>query len=353
MKPLGPIDKEAAPVGRAPPHTPPGGFAALTMGAVGIVYGDIGTSPLYAIDQIFFAHGGVARTSGNVLGGISLVIWTLTIIVSIKYAILVLRAQNDGEGGVFALYGLLHQHRSRTFSVLLWSLMIGAGLLLGDGMITPAISVLSAVEGVGVAAPSLGRAIVPVTAVLLALLFAIQSRGTSRIGRVFGPVLIVWFVAIALLGIGQIRLHPEICAAFNPWYAIVFLRHSGLYPALLILGALMLVVTGGEAMYADLGHFGQRAIRTSWFGMVLSGVAAQLSRSRRLFAECGARRRGQALLQSRSACAPVPHDRACDGRDHHRVAGTDLGRILPYAAGHRPRPMDWQSPGSWWSRRLR
>ena len=268
MKPPGHIDGQAPPVSRGPVHAPPGSFAALTLGAVGIVYGDIGTSPLYAIDQIFFAHGGVARTPGNVLGGISLVIWTLTIIVSIKYAILVLRAQNDGEGGVFALYGLLHQHKSRTFSVLLWSLMIGAGLLLGDGMITPAISVLSAVEGVGVAAPSLGHAIVPLTAVLLAFLFAIQSRGTSGIGRVFGPVLIVWFVAIALLGIDQIRLHPEICAAFNPWYAIVFLRHSDLYPALLILGALMLVVTGGEAMYADLGHFGQRAIRTSWFGVV-------------------------------------------------------------------------------------
>ena len=258
----------AAPLPGVTAHPTQGGIAALAIGAVGVVYGDIGTSPLYAVDQIFFAHGGIARTPENILGGISLVIWALTIIVSIKYALLVLRADNDGEGGVFALYGLLHQYEGRSYTILLWSLMVGAGLLLGDGMITPAISVLSAVEGVGVATPSLGRVIVPVTAVLLAGLFALQARGTSGIGRIFGPVLILWFVTIALLGIGPIRVHPEVFAAFDPRYAIVFLRHSGFYPALVILGALMLVVTGGEAMYADLGHFGQRPIRISWFGLV-------------------------------------------------------------------------------------
>jgi KUP system potassium uptake protein len=240
----------------------------LTVGAAGIVYGDIGTSPLYAIDQIFFAHGGVTSTPQNVLGGISLVIWTLTIIVAIKYALLVLPAHNDGEGGVFALYGLLHQHKGRIVNIVLWLLMLGAGLLLGDGMITPAISVLSAVEGLGVAAPSLSRVIVPLTVLLLTMLFAIQARGTTSIGRVFGPILILWFVAIAVLGAAQIRLHPQILAALSPEYAITFLRHSGLYPTLLILGALMLVVTGGEAMYADLGHFGPRPIRVSWFGLV-------------------------------------------------------------------------------------
>jgi KUP system potassium uptake protein len=262
------IDRPSAPDTRAPVHPLHGSFTALTVGAVGVVFGDIGTSPLYAVDQIFFAHGGVARTPDNVLGGISLVIWTLTVIVSIKYALLVLRAHNDGEGGVFALYGLLHQYKGRACRLLLWSLMLGAGLLLGDGMITPAVSVLSAVEGIGVATPTLGGAIVPVTVVLLALLFALQARGTSGIGRIFGPILIFWFVAIAWLGIAQIRLHPEIFAAFSPWYAVAFLRHAGVYPALLVLGALMLVVTGGEAMYADLGHFGQRAIRASWFGIV-------------------------------------------------------------------------------------
>ncbi len=268
MRPISQLDEDASAVARAAAHAPRGSFAALTIGAAGVVYGDIGTSPLYAIDQIFFAHGGVARTPENVLGSISLVIWTITVIVSIKYALLVLRARNDGEGGVFALYGLLHRYKGRAFKLVLWSLMLGAGLLLGDGIITPAISVLSAVEGVGVAAPSLGRTIVPVTVILLAALFAIQARGTSGIGRIFGPILIVWFVTIAILGIVQIRLHPQIFAAFSPWYAIGFLRHAGLYQTLLILGALMLVVTGGEAMYADLGHFGQRAIRASWFGLV-------------------------------------------------------------------------------------
>jgi KUP system potassium uptake protein len=242
--------------------------AALSVGAAGIVFGDIGTSPLYAIDQIFFAHGGIAATPLNVLGGISLVVWTLTIIVAIKYALLVLPAHNDGEGGVFALYGLLHQHKGRVVTVLLWSLMLGAGLLLGDGMITPAISVLSAVEGLGVAAPMLSRAIVPLTVLLLAMLFAIQARGTSGIGRVFGPILILWFAAIAVLGAVQIRLHPQILAAFNPVYALSFLRQLSFYPTLLILGALVLVVTGGEALYADLGHFGARPIRISWFGLV-------------------------------------------------------------------------------------
>lgn len=251
-----------------PPHATHGSLATLTVGAAGIVFGDIGTSPLYAIDQIFLAHGGVARTPGNILGGISLVVWTLTIIVAFKYALLVLRAHNDGEGGVFALYGLLHQHKSRVINVILWSLVLGAGLLLGDGIITPAISVLSAVEGLRVATASFDQMVTPCTAVLLTVLFAVQARGTSGIGRVFGPILIGWFVTIAVLGVAQIHAHPQILAAFNPLYGIAFLRHAGLHAALLILGALMLVVTGGEALYADLGHFGPRPIRTSWFGLV-------------------------------------------------------------------------------------
>ena len=177
-----------------------GGFAALTIGALGIVYGDIGTSPLYALDQIFFGHAGLAVTPDAVLGGISLVIWTITVIVAIKYAIFVLRAENDGEGGVFALYGLLHEYKRRGTTIILWSLMLGAGLLFGDGFITPAISVLSAVEGLGVATPSLARLVIPVTVVLLTALFAVQFNGTARVGRVFGPILLVWFLVIAALG---------------------------------------------------------------------------------------------------------------------------------------------------------
>ncbi len=249
-------------------HAPHGSVAALSIAAAGIVYGDIGTSPLYALDQLFLSHGGVPLSRENVLGGISLVIWTITVIVAIKYAIFVLRAQNDGEGGVFALYGLLHGHKRRGVVIFLWSLMLGAGLLFGDGIITPAISVLAAVEGLGVAAPALGRAVIPVTALLLTALFAVQVKGTSGIGRVFGPILTVWFIVIAVLGVHQIAHHTEILQAFNPVLGLMFLGHVGLYQALLVLGALMLVVTGGEAMYADLGHFGMLPIRISWFTLV-------------------------------------------------------------------------------------
>ncbi len=249
-------------------HAPHRSVATLSIAAAGIVYGDIGTSPLYALDQLFLRHGAVALNPQNVLGGISLVIWTITVIVAIKYAIFVLRAQNDGEGGVFALYGLLHGHKRRGIVIFLWSLMLGAGLLFGDGIITPAISVLAAVEGLGVAAPALGRAVIPVTVLLLTALFAVQVKGTSGIGRVFGPILTVWFIVLGVLGAHQIGRHIEILQAFNPLHGLAFLGHVGLYQALLVLGALMLVVTGGEAMYADLGHFGMLPIRISWFALV-------------------------------------------------------------------------------------
>ncbi len=257
-----------SPAGRA--HAPHGGMATLALGALGVVYGDIGTSPLYAMDQIF--QPGVERTAANVLGGVSLVVWALTVIVAIKYALLVLRAQNEGEGGVFALYGLLHDRKNRVARLMLWSLMLGAGLLLGDGMITPAISVLSAVEGLQVATPALARFVVPVTLVLLAALFALQRRGTAGIGKLFGPVIGAWFIVIGALGARQVLAHPEICAAFNPVHGLSFLWHAGGVQALFILGAVMLVVTGGEAMYADLGHFGARPIRLSWFGLVFPAL---------------------------------------------------------------------------------
>ena len=240
----------------------------MMIAATGIVFGGIGTSPLYALDQILLGHGGVPLTHENVLGGISLVIWTLTVIVAITYGIFVLRAQNDGEGGVFALYGLIHRYKNRGIMFFLWSLMLGAGLLFGDGIITPAISVLAAVEGFGVAAPALGRAVIPITAILLTALFAVQIKGTSGIGRVFGPILIAWFIVLGILGAYQIAHHTEILQAFNPVHGLMFLMRVGLFKALLVLGALILVVAGGEAMYADLGHFGALPIRTSWFTLV-------------------------------------------------------------------------------------
>ena len=203
------------------------------------------------MDQLFFGPRRRRATPADVLGGVSLVIWTITIIVAIKYAMFVLRAQNDGEGGVFALYGLLHEQRRRGTACLLWALMLGAGLLFGDGMITPAISVLSAVEGLACGDAGSRRRRHPDHDRALTGLFAIQFKGTAGIGIVFGPVLWSGLSVIAVLGVGQIDTHPDILAAFNPVLRVAFLRHAGFFDALLILGALMLVVTGGEAMYAD------------------------------------------------------------------------------------------------------
>ncbi len=248
--------------------------AALTVGAIGVVFGDIGTSPLYAVDQVFYGPAHVEPTPDNILGCISLVIWALTLIVSLKYAAFVLRANSDGEGGVFALYSLLHKYKdeSRYFPFLLGGLMLGAGFLFGDGIITPAISVLAAVEGLKVATPMFAGVIVPITLVILTLLFAVQHKGTAGMGRIFGPILIVWFAIIALLGVRQILAHPEILYAFNPLYGLAFLQETEAHRVLLTLGALMLVVTGGEAMYADLGHFGARPIRTGWFAIVFPAL---------------------------------------------------------------------------------
>ena len=257
---------------RSPPHASGGNVGALAIGALGVVFGAIGTSPLYAIDQIFFGLADVSRTPENILGAISLAIWAITIIVAIKYALLVLQADNDGEGGLFALYGLLHRFRNEGRRVVLWSLMLGAGLLFGDGMITPAISVLSAVEGLEIATPAFSPYVVPITAILLTTLFAIQFKGTSRIGVVFGPLLLVWFVVIAALGLVAIAQQPAILAAFDPSYGLAFLIRAGLRGSLLILSAMILVVTGGEAMYADLGHFGARPIRIGWFAVVFPSL---------------------------------------------------------------------------------
>ncbi|MDR3495275.1 MAG: KUP/HAK/KT family potassium transporter [Ancalomicrobiaceae bacterium] len=245
-------------------------LGGVTLAALGVVFGSIGTSPLYAVDEIFAV--GVARTPENIIGGISLIVWTLTVVIAVEYAGLILKAQNDGEGGVFALYGLLHDGRRFSARLLLWALMLGAGLLLGDGMLSPAISVLSAVEGLAVAMPAAASFIVPVTVGLLVLLFSIQFLGTAGIGGVFGPVIGLWFAVIAVLGAHEIILHPAILAAFNPLYGLHFLSHIGWHDALLLLGALMLVVTGGEALYADVGHFGIVPIRISWFALVFPAL---------------------------------------------------------------------------------
>jgi KUP system potassium uptake protein len=254
------------------PHALHGSVGALTLGALGVVYGDIGTSPLYAVNEIFFGHGHVAPTPENALGCISLVIWALIIVVACKYVLFVLRADNDGEGGVFALYGLLHRYREKGLRYLMFGLMLAAGLLFGDGVITPAISVLSAVEGLNVATPMFEHAVVPITVVILTGLFAIQFKGTEKVGRVFGPVLIIWFLTIAALGARQILGHPEIVHALNPMWGLRFLHTAGIRVSLLVLGSVVLTVTGGEALYADMGHFGKRPIRLSWFGIVFPSL---------------------------------------------------------------------------------
>lgn len=240
----------------------------LSLAALGVVYGDIGTSPLYTINEIFFGHARAHITRMDVLGSISLVIWALTIVISFKYIVFVLRADNDGEGGVFALYGLLNRLTKKNKAIIFTLLMIAAGLLFGDGIITPAISVISSVEGLRVATPLLSPFVVPATILILTALFAIQNKGTNKVGSIFGPIILIWFVAIAILGMRQIIANIQVISALNPLYALKFLFSHDLYTLFLTMGAVMLAITGGEAMYADMGHFGRTSIRLSWFFVV-------------------------------------------------------------------------------------
>ncbi len=236
----------------------------LAFAALGVVYGDIGTSVLYAVNEIFFGHGGIAVVQENVLGVISLVVWSLTLIITVKYVFFVLRADNQGEGGVFALLSLLNGKKFWGAAFVSSLLILAAGLLFGDGLITPAISVLAAVEGLNVATNVFAPYIIPLVLIILTLLFLIQYKGTEKVGKLFGPIIFVWFVTIGALGVVQILNHPEIFLAFNPFHAITFLGSIGLYRTMFVLGSVMLVVTGGEAMYADLGHFGRAPVKLSW-----------------------------------------------------------------------------------------
>ncbi|WP_245321783.1 KUP/HAK/KT family potassium transporter [Bradyrhizobium sp. LTSPM299] len=249
---------------------------ATTLGALGVVYGDIGTSPLYALKEAAkaAAHGGDV-TSSQVLGVVSLILWALILIISLKYAMLIMRADNRGEGGIVALLALLSARNAQpgTWRVhLLVVGLIGAALLYGDGAITPAISVLSAIEGLKVDAPSLAPAVVPITIAILVVLFFIQKHGTGLIGRIFGPVMLVWFLVLALLGIHGIMKAPGVLAALSPTYALNMMLHEDFRISFAILGAAFLAVTGGEAMYADMGHFGRLPIRLAWFAICLPAL---------------------------------------------------------------------------------
>jgi KUP system potassium uptake protein len=246
---------------------------ALTLGAIGVVYGDIGTSVLYAIKEVF-GSGHVPFTTDNVHGVLSIFFWTLTVIVSIKYVSLVLRADNNGEGGLIAMLALASTSvtdRPKLRRLLLVVGIFGTCLFYGDGVITPAISVLSAIEGLEVLSPQLKNYVIPLTLAVLFLLFAVQKRGTAGIGRFFGPITLVWFMAIALLGISHIVGNPGILKALSPHYALLFMyRNPG--TAFIILGAVVLCVTGAEALYADLGHFGKKPIRLAWFAIVMPAL---------------------------------------------------------------------------------
>jgi len=242
---------------------------SLSLLALGIVYGDIGTSPLYAMRECFYGHHAVPLSQANVYGVLSLIFWTLVTVVTIKYHVYVIRFDNRGEGGILALLGLIgmsKRRRGKVKATLVILGVFGAALLYGDGMITPAISVLSAVEGLEVATPFFKPYVIPITIMILVMLFMFQRRGTAGVGAIFGPITLVWFTILAVLGVKGILLHPSVLWSLNPIHAVRFFMQNGMH-GFLVLGAVFLVATGGEALYADLGHFGEKPIQIDWFSV--------------------------------------------------------------------------------------
>lgn len=267
------------------PRTPPLGWAALS--ALGVVYGDLGTSPLYTLQTVVQATGG-HFTPASALGVLSLVVWTLLITISVKYCLFVMRADNHGEGGILALMSLVGANSFKKGTKVLACMgLLGAALLYGDGAITPAISVLSALEGVNAVTPSLKAFVMPAALLILVSLFAVQQLGTDRIGRAFGPIMLIWFLVIAVMGVCGITQHPRVLVAINPVYAISYLTHSGAV-GWLVLGGVFLCITGGEALYADMGHFGKKPIRWSWFLIVLPALLASYAGQTGLMLDGGA-----------------------------------------------------------------
>jgi KUP system potassium uptake protein len=247
----------------------------MTIAAIGVVYGDIGTSPLYTMKEVFSKEHGLALTQANLLGAVSLIVWGLTMIVSLKYVSLVLRANNRGEGGIMALLALVLSsvtQQSRWFYPLTLVGLIGAAMFFGDGVITPAISVLSAIEGLEVATPILKPYVIPLTVAVLVALYMLQQQGTAGIGKWFGPIMLIWFAALAAMGSINIARNPEILGALNPLHGLRFLLQGG-WLAFVALGAIVLAFTGAEALYADMGHFGKRPVRLAWFAVVFPALA--------------------------------------------------------------------------------
>src|SRR5580692_945167 len=267
----------AQPRSSHPPHSATGAHpltAKLVLLATGVVFGDIGTSPLYALKECVDPEHGAAATRENLFGVLSLIFWSLTMVVTVKYLTFIMKADNRGEGGILALLALAPQDKRKNSARIGWIaglVIFGAALLYGDGVITPAISVLSAVEGLGVATTRLTPAIVPLTVMILIGLFWVQKRGTASIGNIFGPIMIVWFATLAVLGAQQIATYPAIFGALHPMHALAFFARHG-WHGFAVLGSVVLVITGGEALYADMGHFGPRPIRVAWFALVMPAL---------------------------------------------------------------------------------
>ena len=246
----------------------------MVIGAIGVVFGDIGTSPLYTFSEAFSRQHGMPVTTFNVLGVLSLVLWTLVIVVAVKYVTFIMRADNKGEGGIMAMMALAQQATRkypRTRKLVMLAAVLGAALFFGDGVITPSITVLSAVEGLGVAAPTLSHWVVWIAVIVLLGVFWFQKHGTGRVGSIYGPVMCVWFVALGLIGIWNIVQHPLVLRSINPWYGVNFFIHHGA-GGFLMLGAVVLCVTGAEALYADMGHFGRKPITVAWYAFVMPGL---------------------------------------------------------------------------------
>ena len=251
-------------------HEPSASLLSLMLGAIGVVYGDLGTSPLYTMKEIFNGNHAVQATPENVLGILSLIFWSIILVISIKYVLFVMRASNRGEGGIMALMALALRHRNqqRQRNIIITLGLFGTALFYGDGIITPAISVLSAVEGLQIAAPALQAYVLPVTIMVLIALFMFQSYGTNKVGLLFGPIMLVWFITLGLLGGMSVWQNPHVLQALNPTYGVLFFLAHG-WHAFIALGAVVLALTGAEALYADMGHFGKRPIQLAWFSMIL------------------------------------------------------------------------------------
>jgi KUP system potassium uptake protein len=310
-------------------------LALLALGALGVVYGDIGTSPLYALRECFHGPHAIAPTPDNILGVLSLFFWSLIIVISVKYLAFVMRADNRGEGGMLALMALVMQRTvagnpGRNRRVLVWMGLFGAGLIYGDGIITPAVSVLSATEGLVVATPGLEPYVVPLTIVILVALFVMQSHGTGGVGKIFGPMMLLWFVTIGTLGARSILALPEVLRAVWPGYAVSFFLHNGMH-GFLLLAVVILVITGGEALYADMGHFGRQPIRIAWFAVALPALLLNY------FGQ------GALLLRNPAADSPfyqlVPTPLLYPGGarhagGQHRQPGAHLRRLQHHPPGH-------------------